>query len=154
MPAPVQTFRLLLYLFPCLYSPDSVGMHRTWYLAPWCMRWSYVASGLIPGILLSQTQCWAASGWGYIWREHRDHGFGTDKSQEASQTGRVVRRRLKPVCSLLLPLKEYISPLQLSEVFREYRVPCTHRIDYTNKTSLNCIFLWGLTFSGEVLMYF
>lgn len=74
----------------------------------------------------------AASVWGYIWREHRDHGFGTNKSQEASQTGRLVRRRLKLVCSLLLPLKEYISPLQLSEVFREYT--CTlHTQDWLHK---------------------
>lgn len=62
----------------------------------------------------------AVSRWGYGWREHWDRRLGTSKSQKASQTGTVIRRRLNLVCSLLLPLKEFISPLELSEVFREY----------------------------------
>lgn len=78
-----------------------------------------MTSSLVPGFPLSQTVLRAASHWGYGWREHWDHGLGSGKSQEASQMGMVIRR-LKLVRSLLLPLKEFISPLELSEVFREY----------------------------------
>lgn len=74
----------------------------------------------------------AASSWGYGWREHCDRGLGTGKSQEASQMGTVIERKLKLVCLLLLPLQEFYGPLELSEVFRDYT--CTLHRDLITQT--------------------
>lgn len=74
----------------------------------------------------------AASIWGYDWTEHWDHGLGASKSQEASQIGMVVGKRLKLVCSLLFLLQEFFSPLELSEVFRDYT--CTLHTGLTTQT--------------------